>query len=85
MNRIPLMLDGATIEAEYDYSTPDIKITGIYIAGHRVIQDDIIDALLDADERGIDGIEDDIRDKAWTERAHEEFLRDNRWPDTWRL
>jgi hypothetical protein len=82
-NRIPLMLDGCRIEAEYDYSTPEVEITGVYVAGRKVTQDDLIDALLDA--HGINRLEDDIRDMEYTERAHEEFLTDNRWPDTWRL
>jgi hypothetical protein len=79
MNRIPLMLDSCEIEVEYDYSTPNIQITGVYIAGYRVKQIEIIDAILDI--RGINELEQEIRDTEFTARENEEFLRDNRWPD----
>ena len=77
--RIPIMLDACTIEAEYDYSEPDIKITGVYIGGIRVIQDEIIDAILD--DRGVAELEQEIRDTEFTSKENEDFMRDNRWPD----
>ena len=79
MGLIPIMLDGAMIQAEYEDSTPEIKITGVYIGGIKVVQDEIIDAILD--DRGVAELEQEIRDTEFTSKENEDFLRDNRWPD----
>lgn len=71
MNIIPLMLDGAVI-SEGD-------ITSVYVSGRKLQQEIILD------DQDINELEDEILDLEYTERSNDEFLKDNRWPDTWRL
>jgi len=81
-NKIPLMTEACTIglEAEYDYSTPLIKITGVYINGVKLLQEEIVDTILE--DVGVESIEQQIRELHLSHKEEDEFLRDNRWPDT---